>query len=110
MRPALRYITDLQVLRGNIRVICRIRPSTNDEPSALITNADEPGSLTVVDTARQRQKSFEFNDVCTEACAQAAVFEVRHVALRPSAQRTLLHIDMSCAVGLRTRLISANIE
>jgi hypothetical protein len=84
----------LQVLRGNIRVICRIRPSTSDEEPALHVDAEEPGLLTVVDAERQRQKRFEFNDVCTAACTQADIFEVRTAGKQlASATRGCQHLS-----------------
>jgi aldehyde:ferredoxin oxidoreductase len=66
-----------QVLRGNIRVICRLRPPANDEEPALWTQPDAPGQLTLVDAERKRQRKFEFNEVCPCTTSQEEVFQVR---------------------------------
>ena len=67
-----------QTLRGNIRVVCRVRPPAAgaDGACAVRVHDDEPGVLTLVDAARERQKAFEFNDVAGPTCTQEDVWQV----------------------------------
>lgn len=67
----------LQTLRGNIRVVCRVRPPRNGV-NVTALDADQPGSMTVTHPDKDRRsRHFEFNDVLGARSSQADVFEVR---------------------------------
>nr|KYP74375.1 Kinesin-4 [Cajanus cajan] len=65
----------LQDLKGNIRVYCRVRPSTVGQPSP-ISNIDE-GSITLVipsKNGKEGKKTFNFNRVFGPSSTQGEVF------------------------------------
>lgn len=72
----------MQTLRGNIRVVCRVRPAAGCDAEdgatacAVRVHDEEPGVLTLVDAPRERQTQFEFNDVAGPACSQEDVWQV----------------------------------
>jgi kinesin family protein C2/C3 len=77
-----RLFNEVQDLKGNIRVLCRVRPlgRTGDRaPSCLQPGVD--GSLAVWDGGRAGngavvpKKVYRFDRVFTEACGQAEVYE-----------------------------------
>lgn len=68
----------LQELRGNIRVFCRIRPLLPDEvaqqqPSAVTLL--EGHSIAVLNSATTRTQTFDFDRVFDEHSSQAQIFE-----------------------------------
>ena len=69
--------TGMQTLRGNIRVLCRVRPCREGQTNAIELCPDHPGSLTVSQVDKGRSTLFEFNDVCGPTWSQEDVFEVR---------------------------------
>ncbi|KAL2325569.1 hypothetical protein Fmac_024627 [Flemingia macrophylla] len=65
----------LQDLKGNIRVYCRVRPSTDGQPSP-VSNMDE-GSITLVvpsKNGKEGKKTFSFNRVFGPSSTQGEVF------------------------------------
>ncbi|XP_078436131.1 kinesin-like protein KIN-14I isoform X2 [Wolffia australiana] len=74
-----RLYNEVQDLRGNIRVYCRVRPFLPGERSSAssICNVDE-GSITVVNpfskNARESQRSFNFNKVFGPSAKQGEIY------------------------------------
>lgn len=60
----------IQELKGNIRVFCRVRPSSDDEPSAL--NSD--GSKLSLSHAGENH-IFSFDKLFGQTSGQAEMFE-----------------------------------
>ncbi|KMT11160.1 hypothetical protein BVRB_5g110900 [Beta vulgaris subsp. vulgaris] len=69
---------ELQDLKGNIRVYCRIRPFRpwENEMQTILENIGEHGELTVTNPVKPKdsQKSFKFNKVYGPMATQAEVF------------------------------------
>lgn len=75
----------MQELRGNIRVVCRVRPRFAKEDHSVVDIQDaELGAMVVRDDLKARKKRFDFDHICGEGCQQEDVFEV-HLS-RPYAQ------------------------
>lgn len=70
---------DLQVLRGNIRVICRARPGAEGGESVLAFPL--PGSITVYPPDR-RISDFEFNACFGPESSQVGSLQI-HVRILP---------------------------
>jgi hypothetical protein len=83
----------MQALRGNIRVICRIRPAVDAVEKACWTSTEESGVVTVVDAARDRTKKFEFNEACGPESSQEQVFEVQIPQNRRSLSVLSTHVQ-----------------
>ena len=64
---------ELQELKGNIRVFCRIRPLLPDDHSSL-ANIQTSGTQIKIVTSKG-QKTFQFDKVFDQNCDQARVFE-----------------------------------
>ena len=62
-----------QVLRGNIRVLVRVRPPVSGARCAVAFPLE--GALSVQDAASQRQREFEFDAVFGPAADQGTVFQ-----------------------------------
>eukprot|EP00892_Ulva_mutabilis_P007644 jgi/Ulvmu1/5251/UM022_0044.1 len=66
----------LQELRGNIRVVCRVRPRFAKEDGSVVdVQEEEPGTMVVSDTLKARKKRFDFDRICGEDCSQSDIFE-----------------------------------
>lgn len=67
----------MQELRGNIRVVCRVRPRFAKEDGSVVDVQDvEPGTMVVSDALKARKKRFDFDRICREECSQSEIFEV----------------------------------
>lgn len=68
----------VQEMRGNIRVVCRVRPRFAKEDRSVVDIQDaEPGIMVVSDDLKARKKRFDFDRICGEECTQSEVFEVQ---------------------------------
>ncbi|XP_020680529.1 kinesin-like protein KIN-14C [Dendrobium catenatum] len=75
----IKLYNEVQELKGNIRVYCRIRPllSGEDTKSTVIDNIGENGELAIVNPSKQGkdgQKMFKFDRVFGPAATQEEVF------------------------------------
>ncbi|KAI9187477.1 hypothetical protein LWI28_028636 [Acer negundo] len=76
----------VQDLKGNIRVYCRVRPFLNGQPN-LVTTVDsiEEGNIVITIPSKYGKESrrlFSFNKVFGPAATQAAVFEDTQALIR----------------------------
>lgn len=73
-----RMVEIVQEMRGNIRVVCRVRPRFAKEDRSVVDIQDaEPGIMVVSDDLKARKKRFDFDRICGEECTQSEVFEVQ---------------------------------
>ncbi|MQL74811.1 hypothetical protein Taro_007181 [Colocasia esculenta] len=67
----------LQDLKGNIRVYCRIRPSSNTEAKSAIDLIGDDGSLVIMNPLKMKgdsRKAFQFNKVFGSTATQEEVY------------------------------------
>lgn len=64
----------IQELKGNLRVYCRVRPCLGNEVNECLTVVDDM-TLRVLDPDTQRESVFEYDLVMGERATQAQIFE-----------------------------------
>ena len=72
----------IQDLKGNIRVFCRVRPTTDKAPTKHITFPGEPGSLRLKTTGssvsgakKDKTTTFGFDKIFGPKANQAVIFD-----------------------------------
>eukprot|EP00898_Chlorokybus_atmophyticus_P000275 jgi/Chlat1/1248/Chrsp115S01692 len=78
MKERRRIFNQLQDLRGNVRVFCRVRPLTSEEDAMhqhSITSFPEEGQVEVMHPATGRAQAFEFDNTFGPNSEQATVFD-----------------------------------
>jgi kinesin family protein C2/C3 len=67
-----KYFNQIQELRGNIRVYCRVRPSSHDDDYAVTFT--KSGKLRVVNEEKRTHHDFEFEQIFKPEASQTDVF------------------------------------
>ena len=70
-----RLFNIVQELRGNIRVMCRVRPKVGDETGEIICSVPMEGAITVQNLRKRREKTWEFDEVFSPAQSTSDLFK-----------------------------------
>ena len=70
-----RLFNIVQEYRGNIRVMCRVRPKLEDETGEMICSVPMEGALTVQNLRTRREKTWEFDEVFSPSQTTSDLFE-----------------------------------
>lgn len=73
MAKSRKYYNEIQELKGNIRVYCRVRPLSSDEEAngeTYSTSFPEEDTVTVTHPTKGEKKTFEFERVYAPGSTQ----------------------------------------
>ena len=70
-----RLFNIVQEYRGNIRVMCRVRPKLEDETGEMICSVPMEGAITVQNLLKRREKTWEFDEVFSPSQTTSDLFE-----------------------------------
>ena len=70
-----RLFNIVQEFRGNIRVMCRVRPKLERESGEMICSVPMEGAITVQNLRKRREKTWEFDEVFSPSQTTSDLFE-----------------------------------